>query len=236
MAVQRDVVRLIVEAAREDLRPFVAACGRHRGLQVQALAASVSLTVASERIETLGPRIEAAARAHRAALRLEDLDAEIPPTELDDRPSRLWAAIGNAADERAVARERGKEPHVDLFQYVRIEEHDGRRVAYDNRKPLVDPVGPMPADLSPTKFDDASWHADAADAAGQPGDNAWTHLALYLTWLIRNDLVDATRIRPTDIRAVKEGAVVGRSVMQWIDGKLVSDLMTDAGASFSTAR
>jgi hypothetical protein len=45
-----------------------------------------------------------------------------------------------------------------------------------------------------TKFDDAGWHVDGAEAAGQPPQYAWTHIALYLTSLIRRDLVARGRI------------------------------------------
>jgi hypothetical protein len=88
--------------------------------------------------------------------------------------------------------------------------------------------------MFPTKFDDAGWHDDGAAAAGQPPEHAWTHIALYLTWLIRRDLA-ARGMLGRHAHRVRDGGVVDRDLMHWVDAKLVSDLMTYAGADFSEA-
>ena len=37
-------------------------------------------------------------------------------------------------------------------------------------------------------YDKLDWPYDAAVAAGQPPENAFTHIGIYLAWLVRNDL------------------------------------------------
>src|SRR5690349_15012547 len=41
-----------------------------------------------------------------------------------------------------------------------------------------------------TSYDRIDWHLDSAIAAGQPEENAFAHIGLYLAWLIRHDLHD----------------------------------------------
>jgi hypothetical protein len=217
--------------ARERLRQLI---HRRAGLRVRPQGDRLTLEVAANRIEAVGPVVEAAALAAGIVLRLDALDAVIESKGLDGRASRLWAAIGDAADRRAVDRGRGVTPSIGLLHLVRVEERDGRRAAVDDRPPLVDrPSGPAP-DAFPTKFDDADWHGDGAEAAGQPPDHAWTHMALYLTWLIRHHLVARARLRRR-AQYVRDGGVVDREFMQWVDFQLTSDDMTDAGAAFSEA-
>jgi hypothetical protein len=88
--------------------------------------------------------------------------------------------------------------------------------------------------MIPTKFDDADWHEGGAVAGGQPSEHAWTHMALYLTWLIRRDLAARSTLGRRAHR-VRHGRVVDRGLMQWVDVNLVSDLMTDAGVGLTEA-
>ena len=218
--------------ARERLRLLI---HRRAGLRVRSHADRLILEVVANRIEAVGPVVEAAALAAGIGLRLDDLDAVIESGGLEGRASKVWAAIGDAADRRAVDRERGVTPAIALLHFVRVEERDGLRVAVDARPALVDhPSGPAP-DSFPTKFDDANWHDGAAAAVGQPPDHAWTHIALYLTWLIRHDLA-VRGMLGKHAQRVRDGGVVDRELMrQSTDFKLTSDLMTDAGADFSEA-
>ena len=39
-------------------------------------------------------------------------------------------------------------------------------------------------------YDKLDWHLDAAVAAGRLEENAFTHIGIYLAWLIRNNLHD----------------------------------------------
>ena len=91
-------------------------------------------------------------------------------------------------------------------------------------------------DSSPQKFDDVGWHTGPAAEAGQPREHAFTHIGIFLAWLIRNDF-QAPHWFPRDhIRAVKDGSMMGSDRADDIDGKLISDQMTGEGAEFSAAR
>jgi hypothetical protein len=53
-----------------------------------------------------------------------------------------------------------------------------------------------------TSVDEAAWHVEAAEERGQPADAAFTHIGLFLAWLIRNDLHDPAAFRPDVVAAV----------------------------------
>ncbi|MDQ3690784.1 MAG: hypothetical protein M3406_12280 [Chloroflexota bacterium] len=86
-----------------------------------------------------------------------------------------------------------------------------------------------------TAFDKSDYHVHGAVQAGQPEDRAFTHIGLYLAWLIRHDLYNPNCIRPDWAAAVKAGEMTGSDLADVIDGKLVSDLMTREGAAFTAA-
>lgn len=155
---------------------------------------------------------------------------------MDSRASGVWAAIGYAADEDEVSRSRGESPAGDLFRHLRVEEIDGVRVVVDARPPLVEPVGGPPMDIGPQKFDDVGWHDGPAAAAGQPREHAFTHIGIFLAWLIRHDLHDSRRFPRDHVRAVKAGSMTGSDLADDIDWKLISDEMTAEGAAFTAAR
>jgi hypothetical protein len=229
-----EVIRIrVTSSSAASLDRFVIAYGKHRGVRMVARNGEVALTLDANRIEVLGPIVEAAAAAADVVITLADLDAAVLSAGLDGRPSWIWAAIGNAADERAAAHDRGVEPPGELFRYVGVDVVDGQRVALDDRPPLLDNPGPGPIDAGPTKYDDVGWHEEGTENAGQPKQHASTHIALYLTWLIRHDLIVSRVIPRRYLEAVKKSGIAGADVMSWIDAKLVSDLMTADGASFS---
>jgi hypothetical protein len=229
-----EVIRIrVTSSSPTSLDRFVTAYGKHRGLRMVARNGDLAVTLDADRIEVLGPIVEAAAAAADVVITLADLDAAVLSAGLEGRPSRIWAAIGNAADERAAAHDRGVAPPSELFRYVRVDMVDGQRVALDDRAPLLDNPGPGPIDAWPKKYDDVGWHQEGAENAGQPIENASTHIALYLTWLIRHDLIEPGFIPRPYLEAVKKTEIAGTNVMNRIDGKLVSDLMTDDGASCS---
>lgn len=86
-----------------------------------------------------------------------------------------------------------------------------------------------------TTYDRADWHNDAAVQAGQPPENAFTHIGLYLGWLIRNDLHDESIFPAGHVAAVKRGAMTGSDLADDVDGKLLPDLVTVDGQAFSDA-
>ncbi len=183
----------------------------------------------------MGPVIEAAAAEAGLRIAIDDLGAEVPSLGLDGRASGVWAAIGNAVDEDEVTRSRGEIPSGDLFRDLRIDTADGVSVAVDARAPLVDPVGGPADDFGPQKFDDVGWHEGPAADNGQPREHAFTHIGIYLSWLIRHDL-HGPRWFPRDhIRGVKAGSMTGSDLADDIDWKLTSDEMTTEGSDFTAA-
>lgn len=86
-----------------------------------------------------------------------------------------------------------------------------------------------------TAYDKADWHEDGASAAGQPADWAFTHIGLYLAWLIRQDLHNPDIIRSDWVAAVKAGQMTGSDLSAAVDGALVSDVMNAEGRAFSDA-
>jgi hypothetical protein len=207
-----------------------------RGVRAVRRGASVDLSVDLARIEAVGPVIEAAAAAAGLRVVIDDLEAEIRSSGLDGWASGVWAAIGNAVDEDAVTRSRGESPVGDLFRQLRVEEVDGVRVVVDARPPLVEAgSGPVMED-GPRKFDDVGWHEGSAVEAGQPREHAFTHIGIYLAWLIRHDLHDSQWFPREHVRAVKSGSMTGSDLADDIDGKLLSDGMTTEGADFTAAR
>jgi hypothetical protein len=207
-----------------------------RGVRVARKDTGFNLSVDPARIETVGPVIEAAADAAGLRIVIDNLAAEINSSGLDGWASGVWAAIGNAVDEDEVVRSRGESPAGDLFRHLRVEEVDGTRVVVDARPPLVDPVDGSPMDAGPQKFDDVGWHDGPAAEAGQPREHLFTHIGIFLAWLIRHDLHDAHWFPRDHIRGVKAGSMTGSDIADDIDWKLISDEMSADGAEFTAAR
>ena len=42
--------------------------------------------------------------------------------------------------------------------------------------------------MAMTVYDKLDWHLDAALSAGKPEENAFSHIGLYLGWLVRNEV------------------------------------------------
>jgi hypothetical protein len=85
-------------------------------------------------------------------------------------------------------------------------------------------------------YDRIDWHLDSAVEAGQPEEQAFTHIGLYLAWLIRHDLHDPGMFPRDHIDALKSGDMTGSDLADDIDGKLVADVMSGEGRAFSDAR
>jgi hypothetical protein len=84
-----------------------------------------------------------------------------------------------------------------------------------------------------TKYDDADYHEGSAIEAGQPAENAFTHIGLYLGWLIRQDMVDPEFFGEDGLAAVKAGTMTGSDLQSDVDSKQMSDMLTAEGAGFS---
>jgi len=90
-------------------------------------------------------------------------------------------------------------------------------------------------DTQPNKFDDWDWHDGPAAEANQPREHAFTHIGLYLAWLIRHDMCDPRWFQRDRLEAVKAGTMTGSALADDIDGQLLSLLMTSEGAAFTAA-
>lgn len=86
-----------------------------------------------------------------------------------------------------------------------------------------------------TVYDKLAWHDESAINAGQPAEHAFTHIGLYLAWLIRHDLHNPDFIRTDWAASVKAGEMTGSDLADAIDGTLASDAMTPEGQAFSDA-
>ena len=75
-------------------------------------------------------------------------------------------------------------------------------------------------------YDKLDWHFDSAVAAGQPPENAFTHIGFYLAWLIRHDLHNARFLPPEHVEAVKHGEMTGSDLADDID-ELTRGMRTD---------
>jgi hypothetical protein len=89
---------------------------------------------------------------------------------------------------------------------------------------------------SVTLYDKLDWHFDSAVSAGQPPENAFTHIGFYLAWLIRRDMHNPRMFPAEHIDAVKRGEMSGSDLADDIDTKLVSQVMNDEGRAFSDGR
>lgn len=94
----------------------------------------------------------------------------------------------------------------------------------------------VPDAFEVTVYDKLDWHTDAALEAGQPGENAFTHIGFYLAWLIDHDLHDLDRLPADHVAAVKGAEMTGSDLADDIDGKLISDVLSPEGRRFSDAR
>jgi hypothetical protein len=84
-------------------------------------------------------------------------------------------------------------------------------------------------------YDRLDWHIDSDLEAGQPPENGFTHIGLYLGWLIRHDLHDGAFFPADHVDAVKAGQMTGSDLADDIDNKLVAPFMTAEGRAFSDA-
>jgi len=87
-----------------------------------------------------------------------------------------------------------------------------------------------------TTYDRLDRHYDSAIEAGQPPENAFTHIGLYLAWIIRHDLHDPATFPAAHVAAVKTGEMTGSDLSDDIDAKLVPAAMNAEGRAFSDAR
>jgi hypothetical protein len=85
-------------------------------------------------------------------------------------------------------------------------------------------------------YDRLDWHYDSAVEAGQPPENAFTHIGFFLAWIIHHNMHNPKVFPASHIAAVKSGEMTGSDVSDDIDTKLWSGDMNAEGRAFGDAR
>ena len=231
------LVVLPEDTAIDRGRAFEIACGPKPGFRMRRVEKGIEVVLDGTRIERLGPVVEAAAIVSGASLLLRhpDGDLAVPMgSDLDARPSGVWAAIGDAFDEAAVAAERGDDTG-DPFRHVSAQRVDGVSVAIDGRAPRIEPMdNSLPwEEGETTKYDDLDWQ-DVDTGSPRDVERAFVHIGLYLGWLIRRDLHEPSAFSVGWIDSIKLGGAAS-GLISHVDQKLTSNLMSSEGRAFSDA-
>jgi hypothetical protein len=85
------------------------------------------------------------------------------------------------------------------------------------------------------KHDDVDFHEAAAAEAGRPRENAFTHIGIFLAWLVRHDMHARAWFPRAHVRAVARGEMIGTDLADDVDWKLVSSMLSPEGAAFADA-
>ena len=84
------------------------------------------------------------------------------------------------------------------------------------------------------KYDDWGWHVGGVFPADQPPENGMVHMAAYLAWIVRRGWHRAEYFEPKHIEAIERRAPgAALQAMEWSDGKLVDEVMSDEARRFS---
>lgn len=86
-----------------------------------------------------------------------------------------------------------------------------------------------------TTYDRFDWHLDAALERGRPPENAFTHIGLFLAWLIRHDLHDPAALPADVVAAVVSVGRAGSDLRHAVGDALTSRVMSDEGEAFADA-
>jgi len=85
-------------------------------------------------------------------------------------------------------------------------------------------------------YDKLEWHLEAALNSGQADLMAFTHIGLYLSWIIRRGLHDSAAFTEADVRDIRRGTKAGTDIGETVDWKLVPQLLSAEGNAFTAAR
>lgn len=88
------------------------------------------------------------------------------------------------------------------------------------------------------KYDDASWHYGGDYPENLPNENASTHIGMFLTWCIDNDLLSKEQLEDSeeDIIAVKNRELSGAEfLINNCDEKLTDYDLNELGNKFAEA-
>jgi hypothetical protein len=83
------------------------------------------------------------------------------------------------------------------------------------------------------KYDDWGWHIGGVYPADQPEVNGFTHIGMYLVWIIKHDLQNPELLDHDIVDGVLAGTTTANDLADVIDGKLVAEEMSPEGIGFS---
>lgn len=86
------------------------------------------------------------------------------------------------------------------------------------------------------KYDDASWHYEGDFPEDLPAESAATHIGMFLTWCIDNDLISEFQNahREEDIQKIKNRKLTGAEfLIHNCDEKLTDGDLNDLGNDFA---
>jgi hypothetical protein len=87
------------------------------------------------------------------------------------------------------------------------------------------------------KYDDSSWHYGGTYPKDLPNKNAATHIGMFLTWCIDNDLISEFQIEEADedIQSIKNRTMTGADfLIKNCDEKFTDEDLNDVGNKFAT--
>ena len=88
------------------------------------------------------------------------------------------------------------------------------------------------------KYDDASWHYGGDFPKDLENENGATHIGMFLTWCIDNDLISEFQIEESerDIENVKNRTLTGAEfLINNCDEKFTDEDLNDTGNQFATS-
>jgi hypothetical protein len=86
----------------------------------------------------------------------------------------------------------------------------------------------------PHVYDKAKYHSDGDYPEDLPEEQAFVHTAMYLGWIIDNDLYSDEFAEEEEIIAqFRQRQTRATAVYKWWDGCLVDDMLSDEGNAFS---
>lgn len=107
--------------------------------------------------------------------------------------------------------------------------------ALNSQKPTLD--APPPPSQAPMKYDDAEWHYGGDFPEDAPISYGFTHIGFFLTWIVDSGL-ESEFIQteaPSELAATKSRSVSPIALLEYWDGKLVDDMLSDEGNAFAAS-
>lgn len=86
-----------------------------------------------------------------------------------------------------------------------------------------------------SKYDDAEWHYDGDFPGGTPIRNGFAHIGFFLSWAVEEGLVNEfIQVEtPEGVEATLNRSVSPIALLEFWDGKLVSDMLSEEGNAFA---